>query len=399
MLNFELTRNTRELLAQIRHWSINEVRPHAREADVTYSYPAAVAEVAAKSPITHSPLDFWYTGPGVRGREEDRDYNASLNGGGSVLGLLATEEVYAGDGWGWQALPGNNLGETAVRRLGNAAQIAKWADGVQRGDYKLTSICMTEKHCGLDLSQIKTTAVKEGDHWILRGAKHYISHGAFSDYLVVIAQTQPGSGFAGTRAFIVERGDAGLVVTNKCIEKLGTRFFAQAAIEFHDMVLPEERLLNNGTLIDFMSVMNGTRPFCAASGIGIAKGMLEYAVNWIDTYDKPWSPRRKERIAQMVDECYAALARARRLCLHAGWVHDQGQADNILAQKAKAYAAPIYQGVAFRAMQLMGPEAWSRDHLMEKWYRDCKFFDIVEGTSNLHRIAVARAEYGRAAGG
>jgi alkylation response protein AidB-like acyl-CoA dehydrogenase len=101
----------------------------------------------------------------------------------------------------------------------------------------------------------------------------------------------------------------------------------------------------------------------------------------------------------MVAECNAALARARRLCLHAGWVHDQGHADNILAQKAKAYAAPIYQGVAFRAMQLMGPEAWSRDHLMEKWYRDCKFFDIVEGTSNLHRIAVARAEYGRAAGG
>jgi alkylation response protein AidB-like acyl-CoA dehydrogenase len=148
-----------------------------------------------------------------------------------------------------------------------------------------------------------------------------------------------------------------------------------------------------------MSVMNGTRPFCAASGIGIARGMLEYAVSWIDAHDKPWSQRRKDRIQEIVEESHAALARARRMCLRAGWVHDQGQADNVLAQKAKAYAAPIFQAVAFRAMQLMGPEAWSKEHLMEKWYRDAKFYDIVEGTRNLHRIAVARDEYGRAAAG
>src|SRR5258708_22656 len=122
MLNFELTKNTRDLLAEIKDWSHNHVRPHAREVDNTYKYPAAVAEVAEKCPITHSPLDFWSTGPGVRGREDDQEYIASLNGGKSVLGLLATEEVYSGDGWGWQALPGNNLGEAAVRRLGNQAQ-------------------------------------------------------------------------------------------------------------------------------------------------------------------------------------------------------------------------------------------------------------------------------------
>jgi alkylation response protein AidB-like acyl-CoA dehydrogenase len=399
MLSFELTKNTRELLAKINAWAVESVRPHARGVDDTYSYPAAFEEVAAKCPITHNPMDFYYTGPGVRGREGEEAYTASLNGGGAFLGILATEEVYAGDGWGWQALPGNNIGETAVRRLGSPAQAARWADGIARGDYKITSICMTEKHCGLDLSQIRTTAVKDGDHWILNGSKHYISHGAISDYLVVIAQTRPGSGFAGTRAFIVERGDEGLVVTNGCIGKLGTRFFAQAGIEFHDVRLPADRLLDNGTLIDFMSVMNGTRPFCAASGIGIARGMLDYAVDWMNAFDKPWSPRRKARIEEMVAECRAALARARRMALTAAWVHDQGEADNVLAQKSKAYAAPIFQGVAFRAMQLMGPEAWSKDHLMEKWYRDSKFFDIVEGTRNLHRIAVARAEYGRAAAG
>jgi acyl-CoA dehydrogenase len=399
MIDFELSKETKDLLAEIKDWSVNCVRPYAREADDTYKYVFAVSETLPKSPISNNPLDFWYTGPGVPGHEGDQTYNDKLNGGKSVLGLLATEAIYAGDGLAWQVLPGSNLGESAVRRLGNQQQIEKWADGIQRGDYSLTSICMTEKHCGLDLSQIKTTATKQGDKWILSGNKHYISHGAISDYLVVIAQTKPGSGFAGTRAFIVDRHDKGLVVTNECIEKLGTRFFKQAVLEFHDIELDEDRLLDNGTLIDFMTVLNGTRPFCAASGIGIARGMLDYALNWVDTHDKPWSPRRKERIAEIKEESLAALDRATGMCLKAGWVHDQGAADNVLSQKAKGYAAPIFQGVAARALQLMGPEAWSKDHLIEKWYRDVKFFDIVEGTRNLHRIAIGRQEFSKAVAG
>jgi len=396
MINIEITKNTRELLARVREWAINDVRAHARESDNTYAFPAAIEQVAARSPVSYCPLDFWYSGPGVRGREHDAEYNASLNGGKSVLGLLCTEEMFTGDGWGWQCLPGNNLGERAIRLLGNAAQIERYAEGILRGEYKLTSICMTEEHCGLDLAQIKTTAVKKGDRWVLSGKKRFISYGNTSDFLVVAAQTQPGSGLAGIRGFIVERGDEGLVVANSCLPKLGTRYFPQTALEFNEVVLSEDRLLDKG-FGPFMGIMNGTRPYCAASGVGIARGMLEYAVDWVNAHDRPLSSRRRARFDEAVAEMYAALNRARRMVLWAGWIHDQGVADAIASQKAKAYAAPIYQAVAFRAMQLMGPEAWSTRHLMEKWYRDCKFYDIVEGTGNSHRIAVARDEYGKAA--
>jgi alkylation response protein AidB-like acyl-CoA dehydrogenase len=396
MMNIEPTNNTRDLLARVREWAIKDVRPHAREADETYGFPAAIEQVAAKAPVSYCPLDFWYSGPGVRGRENDKEYTASLNGGKSVLGLLCTEEMFTGDGWGWQSLPGNNLGERAIRLLGNQQQIERWAEGIVRGDYKLTSICMTEEHCGLDLSQIKTTALKQDDHWVLSGAKRFISYGNTSDFLVVAAQTQPGSGLAGIRGFVVERGDSGLVVANPCLGKLGTRYFPQTALEFHDIVLPADRLLDKG-FGPFMGIMNGTRPYCAASGIGIARGMLEYAVDWVNAHDKPLSVRRRARFDELVAEMHAALGRARRMVLWAGWIHDQGEADPIVSQKAKAYAAPIFQAVAFRAMQLMGPEAWSTDHLMEKWYRDCKFYDIVEGTGNVHRLAIARHEYGKAA--
>ncbi len=397
MLDFEITKNTRDLLADLRHWGRTEVRPRARQTDDNYDCPDDQDVVAARAPITHCPLEFWYTGPGVRGHETDTAYNLSLNGGRSFLGLLCSEEIQSADGWGTRCLPGNNLGERAIRLLGDAYQIERWAEGIYRGDYKQTAICMTEEHCGLDLAQVRTTATQSGDKWILNGSKYFISYGVNADYLVVAAQTEPGSGLKGIRAFIVERGDEGLGVTNTNLEKMGTRYFKQSAIEFNNIVLDENRVLARG-FGPLMGVMNETRPFCAAGGVGTARGMLEYAEERVRQHDMPLSPRRRGRFEDVVAEMHAALGRARRMILEAGWVHDQGQADALLAHKCKAYAAPIFQAVAFRAMQLMGPEAWSKEHLMEKWYRDIKFYDIIEGTGNSHRIAIGRAEYGRPAG-
>jgi alkylation response protein AidB-like acyl-CoA dehydrogenase len=396
MFNFEVSQNTKDLLAQIEDWSITYVRPHARKIDDTYQLPnaATIEEIAKKCPIRNSPLDFWSTGPGVKGREDDKAYVASLNGGRSVLGMLATEAVFAGDGWGLQTLPGDNMAEVAVRRMGNAEQIHKWADGIRRGEYKRTSMAMTEKHCGLDLSQIRTTAIKQGDHWVLNGAKDYISHAAYSDFLIVLAQTVPGSGFKGARAFIVDRHDEGLVVTVQCYEKLGARSYVQAAVEFHDIILAEDRLLSSGTLREFAQVQAATRPFCGLQAVGIASTMLKYAEHWVNTNDRPWSSRRRQRIQEVVDDARGALEKARRMVLHTGWIHDQGRADNVLGQRAKGYATAIAERVAYKAMQLMGPAAWSKEHLMEKWYRDVKFNDMMGGTRNLHRLAVARAEYG-----
>ena len=396
MFNYDATPSTKDLLTRIEEWSVTYVRPHARKIDDTYELPdqATIDEISAKCPITNSPLDFWSSGPGVRGHEDDMDYVASLNGGRSVLGMMATEAVIAGDQWGLQTLPGDNMAEVAVRNLGSPEQIHKWADGIRRGEYKRTSMAMTEQHCGLDLSQIRTTATKNGDHWILSGSKAYISHAAYADFLIVLAQTIPGSGFKGARCFVVDRKDEGLVVTNPCYEKLGARFYIQAAVEFRDIVLAEDRLLNSGSFKEFAQVQAATRPFCGLQAVGIASTMLKYAEDWVNTNDRPWAPRRRDQFYDRIAEARDALAKARRMTLHAGWVHDQGRADNVLGQRAKGYSTAISEAVAFKAMQLMGPEAWSKDHLMEKWYRDVKFNDMMGGTRNLHRLAVARDQYG-----
>jgi len=393
MFDLQLTPTTRDLLAEIKEWSIKEVRPHARAAE-NLKHPPAVDEVVAKCPVRHCPLDFRYIGPAVRGREDDKEYVKSLNGGGSLLGVLAMEEMNVGDGWGWQALPGNNLGERAVRLLGDDYQVYRWADGILRGDYKITSICMTEEHCGLDLSQIRPTAVQEGDEWVLNGTKRFISHGAYADYLVVFAQTRPGSGLAGIRAFIVEPTDEGFFVDKYSEDKLGVRYYPNSTLRFDNIRLPKDRGLANNNFGEFMAILNGTRPFCAAIGLGTAKGMLEYAVDWVNQHDKPFSPRRRQAFYEQVEIMTAALDRVRRMLMRSAWKHDQDEADPMLAHKAKAYALPILEDVSFRSMQLMGPAAWSTEHLMEKWYRDSKFNDIVEGTGNMHRIFVAREEFG-----
>ncbi|TGD87911.1 hypothetical protein BayCH28_08840 [Mycolicibacterium sp. CH28] len=394
MVALEISSETRALLANVRDWAIGEVRPLGRESDDTCDFPAGYQEVISRAPVKHCPLDFRYTGPG---HTQDPDVLRNLDGGGAVLGLLVMEEMCYGDGWGWQALPGNNLGERAVRLLGTQEQIEKWADGVLRGDYRFTSICMTEEHCGSDLSQIKTTAVREGNQWVLNGQKRFISLGSTSDYLVVFAQTQPGHGLRGIRAFIVERQDAGLSVTKTAEDKMGMRWYPQATLEFNDIVLDDDRRLPSEDFGQIMSILNGTRPFCAAWGIGTARASLDYAVDWVAQNETSYSARRRERISEDVAQMRYHLDAARRLVLRAGWRHDQGEADPTYAASAKGYALPVIQAVTFRAMQMMGPEGSSKEHLVEKWHRDAKFLDIVEGTGQLHRIAVARAYIGKSA--
>lgn len=396
MLTMDISRETRALLDDVHDWAVNEVRPHAREVDDNCAFPVATDEVLAKCPVKHSPLDFRYSGPG---HTHDPEVLAKLEGGGDLLGLLVMEEMSYGDGWGWQALPGNNLGERAVRLLGSPEQVRKWADGTLRGEYKFTSICMTEEHCGSDLSQIRTNAVRDGDEWVLNGEKRFISLGAISDYLVVFAQIEPGSGLAGIRAFIVDRQDEGLSVVKPAEDKMGTRWYPQAQLRFDNLRLGLDRQLPSNRFGEIMSILNGTRPYCAAIGLGTARGALDYAYDWVRKNEKGYNSRRWDALSDQVAAMHHALDRVRSLVLRAGWKHDLGEADGTFAHVAKGHAVPVIEAVTFRAMQMMGPEASSKEHLIEKWYRDVKFLDIVEGTNQMHRIGVARSYIGRTAAG
>jgi acyl-CoA dehydrogenase len=394
MTSTNFSPETRQLIGDLNDWTLAEVRPRARYIDDTLGFTDDVDEVMAKCPVQHSPLDFVYTGPG---HTDDPEVLRKLEGGGAVLGLLAMEEMCYGDGWGWQPLPGNNLGERAVRLLGSPDQIEKWADGTLRGEYKFTSICMTEEHCGSDLSLIKTTAVRDGDGWVLNGNKRFISHGSTSDWLVVFAQTEPGTGLRGLRAFIVDRHDEGLVTTKWTEDKMGQRWYPQATLEFHDIFLPADRVLPSNDFGQIMAILNGTRPHCAAQGLGIARAALDYSWAWVQEHEKGYNSRRWERLSDDVAEMRHALDKVRSLILRAGWVHDQGEASAALAHLCKGYALPVLESVTYRAMQMMGPEASSKEHLIEKWYRDVKFLDIVEGTGQMHRIGVARSMVSKAA--
>jgi alkylation response protein AidB-like acyl-CoA dehydrogenase len=178
---------------------------------------------------------------------------------------------------------------------------------------------------------------------------------------------------------------------------MGMRWYPQATLEFDNIVLPADRYLPKENFGQVMSIMNGTRPFCAAWGIGSARASLDYAYDWVRSNDRGYSSRRWERLQEDVAQMRATLDRVRRLVLRAGWTHDQGAANPTYAAMAKGYALPSVQEITFRSLQMMGPAGSSKEHLLEKWHRDTKFLDIVEGTGQLHRIAVARGEINKAA--
>jgi alkylation response protein AidB-like acyl-CoA dehydrogenase len=397
-VNFAVSDETRTLVAEVKDWSVEVLRPLAREADRTAFYPMTKHEVLKSCPIDLSPLAF----PGLKldsGMFTDKPWVGSLReDGNSLVGVMVMEAMNYGDGWGWQLLAGSGVGEVVIDILGDQAQVQKWVGGVYRGEYGLTGWGMTEPGCGSDVSGIQATAVREGDGWLLNGTKRFISNGAYCDYIVFFGSIDPAQGGRGLRAFIVEKGTPGFTVATEKEDKLGLRYTPQAKLEFTDVWVPDDHMLRGaadgaGTM-QALATFNRTRPYCCAWGLGIAQGSVDYVAEHLAGRRGGYAPHRWARVEQTLAELNHALDQARRLVWRAAWTYDAGLPDAKAASQAKAYVPAVAERVVLRAMQLMGPEAASEEHLLEKWYRDVKLMDLVEGPPQIQKITVSRQMFG-----
>jgi alkylation response protein AidB-like acyl-CoA dehydrogenase len=393
-ITFDVSPATRRLIDEVREWSVDEIRPLARQADRTELYPRTKAEILETCPIDLSPLCY----PGLKLDTEEmqgKEWVASLReDGNSVVGTMVMEALNYGDGWGWQQLAGAGIGEIAIDLLGTPDQIEKWVGGVFRGEYNFTSWGMTEPTTGSDVSGIAATAVKDGEDWILNGTKRFISNGSICDYLIFFATIDPALGNRGLRAFIVEKGAPGWTVPS-IEDKLGLRYTQQARIEFNNVRVPDENMLRgaggdgSGTM-QALATFNRTRPYCCAWGIGIAQASIDYVKDYLAQERKSFAPHRWSRIEDTFDSMNHQLDQARRLVWRAAWIHDMGLPDAKSASQAKSVVPQICEQMTLRAMQLMGPDAASEEHLLEKWYRDVKLMDVVEGPPQIQKITVSR---------
>ena len=379
MIDFSLSENDNQILDEVRRQAI-VCREYARYYD-DHEEEFAPDELPEASDFG-SP----YAAMAQRG-----DLDSSMG----VLSML----VVAGQTWGDYTVRmrrgSGGLGNAALRASGTPEQQQRWG-GVS------LAMAITEPGCGSDSKAVQTTAVLDGDEWILDGEKIFVTTGCRCDGVVVWATIDKSAGRAGIKSFVVMKGTPGFEVTHK-EKKLGIRADDTAAMVFRDARIPRDHLLGgdetipkrgSGGFRGVMKTFNMTRPSVAALGLGIAQAALDFARDALaqEGIEVDWSVGKHGRsaIQQELIEIDADIEASMLQVLHASRLSSEGEANNLEASIAKAKGGEVARTATQRCLAILGGLGISREHLIEKWFRDCRITDIYEGTGEIQRLIIAR---------
>jgi acyl-CoA dehydrogenase len=305
--------------------------------------------------------------------------------------------------------PGGMLGSAAVSATGTPEQRERFLARFKSETPTFDAMCMTESQCGSDTSAIRTTAVldKDESQWILNGEKIFVTagHKAMVDskgFIVVWATIDPKAGRAGMRPFVVEAGTPGCQVT-KLEHKLGIRASDTASIVLQDCRVPFDNILGSPEVATgkattgfkgAMATFDATRPIVAAQAIGLARAALELLKEMLAERGvtiRYGVPRQKlTSIEKDVIDMEIMLRSAWLLVIEAVWMMDNGKPNSLESSMCKVRAGDVVNKITQKAVEIMGPLGYSREYLLEKWFRDAKISDIYEGTGQINRLVVAR---------
>ncbi|TVT47322.1 MAG: acyl-CoA dehydrogenase [Denitromonas halophila] len=307
--------------------------------------------------------------------------------------VLAIEEIAAGDGATSTIVSvQNSLACGIPNRYGNDAQKEQWLKPLARGEM-LGCFCLTEPHVGSDAGAIKTTAVKDGDHWVLNGVKQFITTGREADVAIVFAVTDKAAGKKGISCFLVPTTAPGYVV-GRIEEKMGQKASDTAQILFENCRVPADALLGEegqGYKIALSNLEAG-RIGIASQCLGMARAALEAAVKYAherETFGKPIFEHQAVnfRLADMATQ----LEAARQLVWHAASLKDAGRPCLKEASMAKLFASEMAEKVCSDAIQIHGGYGYVTDFPVERIYRDVRVCQIYEGASDIQRLVIGRA--------
>ena len=306
------------------------------------------------------------------------------------------------------------LGAAAVAATGTPEQKQRFLTRFGGDKPVLDAMALTEPHAGSAMpAEVRTTAVRDGDSWVLNGEKIFVTagHKALVDtqgFAVVWATIDPTAGRAGVRPFVVEAGTPGCTVT-KLEHKLGIRASDTASVVLQDCRIPFGNILGSPevekkTTEGFkgaMATFDASRPMVAASALGVARATLELvkellAANGVTL--RTGIPRsRMTNIEREVMEMEILLRSTWLLVLKSVWMMDEKKPNNLEASMGKVRAGDVVVRITQKAVELLGPLGYSRQNLLEKWFRDAKINDLYEGTGQINRLIIARRilGYGR----
>jgi acyl-CoA dehydrogenase len=374
VVDFTLTDEQKDIRALAHDFAEKEIRPVAWEFDKDSTFPREIIDKAWEVGLMNSHTPEEYGGPGL-------DY---------LSGCLIEEEL----GWGCSgigtSLMCNGLASAPVM-IGGSDDVKREYLGMLSEEPKLASFCLTEPDAGSDVSSMRTTAVKQGDKYVINGTKCFITNGSHASWYTVYAKTDKEAGHRGISAFVVPR-DAGVVVDKK-EDKLGQRASDTAMISFNDVEVPEGNLLgeeNKGFKLAMMT-LDRTRPGVSALAVGIAQAAFEFAADYAKERVQFGVPIAMHQAIQfMIADMATKIEASRLLVWKSGALLDQGERNTLIASHAKRFAADTAMEVSVDAVQVFGGYGFIKEYPVEKLMRDAKIMQLYEGTSQIQRLVIAR---------
>ena len=375
-----LTQDQEMIRDAVRAFAQEQLWPHAAEWDQQHAFPEAAHKGLAELGAYGICVPEEYGGAGL-------DY---------VTLALVLEEIAAGDGGTSTAISVTNCPYNAIlMRYGTEAQKQQWLVPAARGEM-LGAFCLTEPHVGSDASAVRTTAVRDGDEWVINGVKQFITSGQNGHVAVVIAVTDKDAGKRGLSAFIVpthKLGNQGWVVA-RIEDKLGQHSSDTAQINLEDCRVPAENLIGEegeGYKIA-LSALEGGRIGIAAQSVGMARSALDVAIAYAKEREAFGTPIfNHQAVSFRLADCATRLEAARQLIWHAASLRDAGKPCLKEAAMAKLFASETAEFVCSAAIQTLGGYGYVKDFPLERIYRDVRVCQIYEGTSDVQKIIITRA--------
>jgi len=381
---------------QAHQVAMNMLRPISRTYDrAEHDYPQELDLLAAM--IDGLSASGASNGAGAAGvKRDDREDDGRVRNGANLASVLGIAEMCWGDVGLLLSLPRQGLGNSAIASVGTPEQ-------QERFGHLWASMAITEPDTGSDSARIRTTAVRDGEEYVLNGEKIFVTAGERSEAVVVWATLDKELGRPAIKSFVVPKGTPGLTV-ERLERKLGIKASDTATIRLENCRVPADNLLGSAEIdhgqgfAGAMATFDNTRPLVAAMAVGCAKAALDLTRDLLARagvsvdYDRPavGQSAAAAKLLQMEADWEAA----RLLMLQAAWLADNRRPNATEASMAKAKAGRMASDVTLSCVELCGSVGYGEGELLEKWARDSKILDIFEGTQQIQQLIIARRVLG-----
>ncbi|MDT9592266.1 acyl-CoA dehydrogenase family protein [Nocardioides zeae] len=396
MINLETPKKHRALIEQAHQVAMNMLRPISRKYDrAEHAYPKELDMLAAMiDGLSESGAAEGAGAAGVR-RDESKD-SGGVRNGSNLASVMSVAEMCWGDTGLLLSMPRQGLGNSAIASVANDEQLERF-----KGTW--AGMAITEPGVGSDSANITTTAVQDGDEYVINGEKIYVTSGDRADSIVVWATLDKSLGRAAIKSFVVPKGTPGMRV-ERLEHKLGIRASDTAVIIFEDCRVPAANLLGSPDIdvkqgfAGAMATFDNTRPLVAAMAVGCARASLDLTRDLLAQagvevdHDRP--AQLQSAAAARFLQLEADWEAAQLLTMQAAWMADNRRPNSLEASMAKAKAGRVGSDVTLGCVELCGTLGYSEGELLEKWARDSKILDIFEGTQQIQQLIVARRVLG-----